>query len=296
MTTIKKAFRYVDTGEYFVPPPTGHGGCPGCGAFLAGRLALRALGEKIVLVTIPGCSYRPSPDIPEQRALFSSVASTAAGYVAAIRIRGDKETVVVPWTGDGATYDIGLAMLSGVAERNEDVLYFCFDNEAYQNTGNQRSSATPLGARTTTNPIPATKIEPKKDIMSIVTAHGVPYAATASIAYPDDLMQKVQKAKKMSGFRFLHFFTPCPTGWLYRTEKTIELARLAVETKLFPLFEVEDGYKVTINRQPSGVPLEDYLKPQGRFRSLTPGQIEQLKRDVERRWQRLTLLAKVDMP
>ena len=300
MTMTKPPFKYAEIEEYIHPPQAGHSACPGCGAILAMRYLLRTIGEKIILVLPPGCAgviiNLPGPSLsPNIRMLatpFMTAGVVAGGYSSALRARGDNETSVVAWTGDGATFDIGFGCVSGCAERNDDIIYVCYDNEAYMNTGNQRSSATPLGARTTTNPIPTTKAEQKKDIMQIMAAHNVPYAATASIAYPDDFMQKVQKAKNMGGFRFLHILTPCPTGWLYRAEQTIELAWLAVETKLFPLFEIESGAYIKINKEPSGIPLEEYIKPQGRFRNLTPEQLANLKKEIERRWQHLKYLVR----
>lgn len=297
MTMTETVFKYVESGEQVRPPQGGHAACPGCGAILAMRYFLKALGEKVILVMPPGCAAvvitRPQPSVSVHRfwVPFMTAASIAGGLSSALRARGDRETTVVAWGGDGATFDIGLACLSAAAERNEDLIYVCYDNEAYMNTGNQKSSATPLGSKTATNPPPTTKVELKKDIMKIMMAHDIPYAATASIAYPDDFMKKVVKAKNMTGFRFFHILTPCPTGWFYRAERTIELARLAVETKLFPLFEIENGIKLCINREPSGISLEEYIKPQGRFSHLTPEQLANLKEGAERRWQQLKLLA-----
>ncbi|MBU2498973.1 MAG: pyruvate synthase subunit beta, partial [Proteobacteria bacterium] len=195
----------------------------------------------------------------------------------------------------GATFDIGLQVLSGAAERNDDIIYVCCDNEAYQNTGNQRSSATPWGGITSTNPVPAPKVERKKDIMHIMAAHRVTYAATATVAYPEDLMRKVKKAKDARGFRFLHILAPCVTGWMYRSEQTIEISRLAVETRVFPLFEVEKGVDFIVSVEPQGLPVDDYLKPQGRFRHLTPRQIDEIQSDVNEKWNRLKWLASYRM-
>ena len=183
------------------------------------------------------------------------------------------------------------AWLSAAAERNEDIIYVCYDNEAYQNTGNQRSSATPFGSVTTTNLLPASKAESKKDIMMLMATHNIPYAATATSAYPDDLIRKAQKAKGMKGFRFFHILTPCPTGWLYPPEWTVKISRLAVDTKVFPIFEVEDGFKLTINCEPEGTPLEEYVGIQGRFKHLKSEQIAILNKSVEEKWNRLQWLA-----
>jgi pyruvate ferredoxin oxidoreductase beta subunit/2-oxoisovalerate ferredoxin oxidoreductase beta subunit len=269
---------------------------------MAIRWFLKVTGEKVIFVMPPGCAS-PSVLFPKPSLIyqgqpiktlavpFGSAAFSAGGLRTALTARGDTETLVVAWAGDGATFDIGLGAVSAAAERNEDIIYVCYDNEAYMNTGNQRSSATPWGARTYTNPLPTPKMENKKDIMSIIMAHTIPYAATATIAYPDDLMRKVQKARSLSGFRFLHLLTPCVAGWLFPAELTVKVSRLAVETKVFPLFEVEDG-AITINKQPKGIPLEEYVKIQGRYRHLTPEQLTQLQTSVEQRWNQLQYLAK----
>jgi pyruvate/2-oxoacid:ferredoxin oxidoreductase beta subunit len=298
MTTIKTPFKYADTQEYLNPPVGGHSACPGCGEILAMRYFLKAVGDHILLVMPPGCAganiNAPGPSLPPNiRALatpFMTSPIIAGGLCSALRARGDSETTVIAWTGDGATFDIGLAGLSGAAERNEDIIYVCYDNEGYMNTGNQRSSATPQGARTSTNPDPTIKSERKKDIMQIMAAHSVPYAATASIAFPDDLMSKARKAKQIKGFRFFHILAPCPTGWAYRSEKTIEIARLAVETRLFPLYEIENGVYARINREPSGAPVQEYVQAQGRFRSLTSEQISSFQQEIDQKWQRLKYL------
>jgi len=300
MSMIGKPFKYAESPEYLNPPPGGHSACPGCGEILAMRYFLKAAGEKIILVMPPGCAganiNAPAPSLPPSiRALatpFMTAPVLAGGLSTALRVRGDTETTVIAWTGDGATFDIGLAGLSGAAERNEDIIYVCYDNEGYMNTGNQRSSATPRGARTSTSPAPTTKLERKKDIMQIMAAHAIPYSATASIAFPDDLMEKVKRAMELRGFRFFHILAPCPTGWLYRAEKTIEVARLAVETGFFPLYEVENGIYIRLNRESRGLPLENFIRLQGRFSALTSDQIEELKREIELRWELLKTLIK----
>jgi len=189
--------------------------------------------------------------------------------------------------GDGGTFDIGIQAVSAAAERNDDYIYICYDNEAYMNTGIQRSSATPWGAWTTTTPPANLKSQPKKDIVRIMAAHRVPYAATASIAYPDDFIRKIKKAKETRGFKFIYAFSPCPVGWRFSSELTIRLARLAVQTKVFPLYEVEDGERYILNEEPEGTPVSDYLKPQGRFGFLREGDLERIQENVDREWQRL---------
>jgi pyruvate ferredoxin oxidoreductase beta subunit/2-oxoisovalerate ferredoxin oxidoreductase beta subunit len=239
----------------------------------------------------PKCilEYKKEP-IPTIFVPFGSPAICAGGLKSAFVARGDTETVVVVWVGDGATFDIGLGGISAAAERNEDIIYVCYDNEAYANTGNQRSSATPRQVITTTTHFPMVKRENKKDIMSIMAAHNVPYAATATIAYPDDLMRKVQKARSISGFRFFHILTPCVTGWQYPSQFTIKMSYLAVESKMFPLFEVENGLTYTINKEPLGMPVDDFVKNQGRYRHLASQDLTDLQRTVDERWKRLCWL------
>jgi len=270
------------------------------------RYVLRALGEKVIMLNTPGCGsiianypkriFRHNGEIiPVMATLLGSAAIMAGGLKTGLVIRGDNETQVVAYVGDGATYDIGLGGLSAAAERNEDIIYVCNDNELYGNTGGQRSSATPWGARTATNIPPTSKLEYKKDIDSILMAHAIPYLATATIAYPDDLMRKVKKARGIKGFRFLHILTPCVAGWFFRSELTVSISRLAVETKIFPLLEVENGTKLTINRRPEGIPLEEYVSVQGRFQHLTSDKIAELQRAVDQRWKRLEWAASYEM-
>jgi len=206
-------------------------------------------------------------------------------------MRGDTETEVVAWAGDGATFDIGFQGLSAAAERNEDIIYVCCDNEGYMNTGNQKSSATPRNVITSTTPLPVPKYNSKKDIALILAAHSVPYVCTLTIAYPDDFIRKVHKAKGMKGFRFLHVLAPCPTGWRFPSESTVKISRLAVETKVFPLFEIERGVKVTINEAPTGLSVGEYVKYQGRYRHLATEHIEEYQMELDERWSRLQWLA-----
>ncbi|MCX7973139.1 MAG: 3-methyl-2-oxobutanoate dehydrogenase subunit beta [Candidatus Aminicenantes bacterium] len=282
--------------EYMNP---GHLACQGCGATLAMRYVLKALGQKTVLC-IPACCWSvidgPFPysclDVPIFHCAFETAAASASGVKAGLEMVGDKETTVVAWAGDGGTFDIGIQALSGAAERNDNIIYVCYDNEAYMNTGIQRSSATPYGAWTTTTPVKHFKDQPKKDIVAIMAAHRIPYLATASVAYPEDLFRKMKKAKEIKGTRFFHIFAPCPTGWRSRPEDTIKLARLAVQTCYFPLFEVEWGEKYTINIKPKEKkPVVDYLRLQGRFSHLTEKEIELIQAGIDRQWHRLLRLA-----
>jgi|Deesub1362B_J571_1020462.scaffolds.fasta_scaffold00006_129 pyruvate ferredoxin oxidoreductase beta subunit/2-oxoisovalerate ferredoxin oxidoreductase beta subunit len=274
---------------------SGHLACQGCGATLAMRYVLKALGQRTALC-IPACCWSvidgPFPysslDVPIFHCAFETAAVSAAGLKAGLEMVGDHETTVVAWAGDGGTFDIGIQALSGVAERNDDIIYVCYDNEAYMNTGIQRSSATPYGAWTTTTPVKHYKNRPKKDIDAIIAAHRIPYIATANISYPEDLYRKVMKAKDIKGTRFIHIYAPCPSGWKTRPEDTIKLGKLAVQTCVFPLFEVEDGSTWKINIKPrEKKPVDEYLKIQGRFRHLTAKAITFIQEEVDRRWSRL---------
>jgi len=293
VVTIKELTRE----EYWLP---GNSSCPGCPAALGLRMLGKALEGKFVLVVPASCTtviqgiYPATPSrVPLLNIAFAASASAASGLRAALRIRGLKVPVVV-WAGDGGTADIGLQALSGAAERNEDILYICYDNEAYQNTGIQRSGATPYGAWTTTTPLG--KREHKKDVPMIVAAHGVPYVATASIAYPLDFVEKVRKAASKSGFRYIHLHAPCPVGWRFPPSKTVEVGRLAVETGMWILYEIEDGVLRLTGRSrvlldPSKrKPIEEYLRAQGRFSHLDERDVEELKRYVEARWRELKKL------
>lgn len=273
---------------------SGHVACQGCGAALAMRLALKAIGEDLV-VTIPACCWTiiagqfpySALKVPLFHTAFETTAAVASGIKAALEVTGHKETKVMGWAGDGGTFDIGIQALSGAAERNEDILYVCYDNEAYMNTGIQRSSATPFGAWTTTTPIRHPESRPKKDIMEIMAAHKIPYAATATIAFPEDFIKKFKKARDIKGTRFIHVLAPCPPGWKMPSDYTIKASRLAVETKVFPLFEVEYGEKWTLSYWPEEKALEEYLRLQGRFRHLTPEMINEIKKGLQHRWESL---------
>ena len=272
----------------------GHLACAGCGAAVSMRLTLKALGEKTVMVfpascwsIVPGAWPYASFRIPAIHAGFVTGGATASGVRAALDIRGDHEAVVAVWAGDGGTFDIGLQALSGAAERNEDFIYICNDNEGYMNTGTQRSSATPLYAWTTTTPVTKPKENPKKDIMAIMADHHIPYAATATIAYPEDLLRKMEKAKSIKGTRFIHLLSPCPPGWKIASELSIKISRLAVRSRVFPLYEIEDGISYTIQEESHVVPVKEYLKLQGRFSHLTDSEIEVIQEDVEKAWVRL---------
>ena len=227
----------------------------------------------------------------------------ASGISAALDVRGEKDTVVMVWAGDGGTFDIGIQALSGAAERNENILFVCYDNEAYMNTGIQRSSATPLGAWTTTTPAGSIKEEPKKDIEQIMLAHHISYMATASAAYPDDMFRKFQKARRITGMKFIHLLSACPPGWRIDPAKSIQVMRMATQAKVFPIYEVkkwgfsresgrmEETWDYTVNVKPEReVGLKDYLKSQGRFRLIDDEMITDVQRRIDRKWE--ALLAK----
>jgi pyruvate/2-oxoacid:ferredoxin oxidoreductase beta subunit len=280
---------------------SGHIGCPGCGASLAIRYALQALGKK-TMVVIPACCWAtvagffPSTSlkVPILHTVFATAAVTAAGVKKGLVARGIEDVQVMAWAGDGGTFDIGLQSLSGAAERNDDIIYVCYDNEAYMNTGIQRSSATPFLSWTTTTPSPALKETPKKDIMEIMAAHRIPYAATASPAYPEDFLNKMRKAKGIRGLRFIHILSSCPPGWKFPSENSLKISRLAVETKIFPLYEIENGRRYTLTHEPKGLPVQEYLKMQGRFGHLAPEQIKTIQENVDEEWS--ILKAKVGGP
>lgn len=284
-----KQFNLAEGEETLHP---GHFACAGCGLMPAVRLIQRCMGPKTVYVA-PACCFSvingPYPfsalGAPLVNCAFETAAITAAGLRAGFDVLGVQGAQVVALAGDGGTFDIGFQALSACAERNENILYICYDNEAYGNTGGQRSGATPFGAWTTTTP--AGKSQPKKDLGAIMAAHKIPYFATASIAYPEDLVRKLNTAKEISGLRMIHLLSPCPTNWKSETKFAIKLARLAVETKVFPLYEVFDGERWTIFQPEKLSPLEDYLKLQGRFDYLSPDDKKKITQDIEKNWQAL---------
>ncbi|TET73577.1 MAG: pyruvate synthase subunit beta [Dehalococcoidia bacterium] len=257
---------------------SGHTACPGCGQSLAARLVFRASGRNVMVVNSTGCLEVFSSKYPESawevpwiHSLFENTAAVASGIEAALRITGRLDDIrVIAQGGDGSTADIGLGAISGMLERGHDVLYICYDNEAYMNTGIQRSGLTPYYARTTTSPpgrVSMGNWRPKKDVPQIVLAHGVPYVATASVGYPMDLDRKVRKALSIRGPKYVQIHVPCPLGWGSDPSQSIEIARLAVNTGLYPLYEVEEGV-LRSQKIPKRVPVEEYLKIQTRFRHL----------------------------
>jgi len=274
----------------------GHLACPGCGSALSLRLAVKLLAPDCAFV-IPACCMAvidgPFPfsalGVPLYHIAFPATASCAAGVTAGFRKRGDDKTVVVGWAGDGATFDIGLGALSASAARNDDYLYVCYDNEAYMNTGIQQSSATPLGAWTTTTPYTNPKSRPKKDILTLLRAHEIPYIASANVAFPEDFANKFQTAKKIKGFRFIHLFCSCPPGHKSVEADSIKISRLATESCVFPLYEVKNGrFKFTLD--PPQTSVDEYIRLQRRFVHWTEDDIGDYQRQVDRRWRELKKL------
>lgn len=293
-----------DPRNLHLPEPelmhSGHLSCPGCGAALGMRLALKALGEKTVMV-VPACCWAvvngPYPfgalKVPVLQVAFETAAISAAGVRAGLDVQGLKDVNVVAWAGDGGTFDIGFQSLSAAVERNDNIIYICYDNEAYMNTGIQRSSATPYAAWTTTTPSASPKAEPKKNMVEILAAHQIPYTATASIAFPEDFVRKIRKAKSIPGAKFIHLWVSCPTGYKSEERLSVKIARLAVETGVFPLYEVENGVQYSINHTPAFTDVTEYFRLQGRFRHLNEAQVEAIRHNVEWEWKRLR--AKVAM-
>lgn len=275
----------------------GHRGCAGCGASIGVRLALKALGRNTVAISATGClevMTTPYPEtaweIPWIHVAFENAAAVASGVERALKAQGKEDVNIVAFGGDGGTTDIGMQALSGAMERGHNLTYICYDNEAYMNTGIQRSSSTPFGASTTTSPAGKQSFgedKPKKNMAFIMAAHGVPYVATASIAYPEDFMKKVKKAAEADGPAYIHLNQPCTTGWGFKPENTIQLGRLAVESGAWGLFEIENGeFKVTYRPQ-NRKPVKEYLSAQKRFRHLTDDQINQIQEFVDAQCEEL---------
>jgi pyruvate ferredoxin oxidoreductase beta subunit len=296
---------------------SGHRACQGCGEALGARYALdaamRATEGQLVAVNATGCLEvftTPSPEtswqIPWLHSLFGNAPAVATGVAAAMRRKGRSDIKVVAQGGDGGTTDIGFGCLSGMFERNDDVLYICYDNEAYMNTGVQRSSATPPTARTATTPAvgsaPGNVFGTGKNLPLIAMAHNIPYVATASVSDLHDLEDKVTRAMAIEGSRYIHIFVPCPLGWGSAPNATISIARLAVESGLFPLFEAEHGQVTSSKKIRRRVPVEDYLKPQRRFAHLfkkgheDTESLARLQRMADANIERFNMLGERDTP
>ena len=256
----------------------GHTACAGCGQSLAARLVIDAAGKNTIVVNNTGCLEVFSTKFPESawevpwiHSLFENASAVASGVEAALKYLGTKDNInVIAQGGDGSTADIGLQALSGMLERGHDILYVCYDNEAYMNTGIQRSGLTPFDTNTTTSPIGTCStgnIRPKKPMPEIAVAHGIPYVATASSGFPQDLQRKVKKALSIKGPKYIQIHAPCPLGWRYESNILVQVSKLAVETGLYPLVEYEAGV-LSAKRQITPKPVEEYLKLQGRFKHL----------------------------
>jgi pyruvate ferredoxin oxidoreductase beta subunit len=282
--------------EYFLP---GNAACSGCSAVMSLRVALKVLGPRTI-VTIPACCssviqgyYPKSPArIPFINTAFAATAASASGIRAALEIKGKEGINVLGWAGDGGTADIGIQALSGAAERNEDFIYVCYDNEAYMNTGTQGSGATPRGAVTTTTV--TGKRERKKNIPEIMIAHEIPYVATACAAYPLDFAEKLKKAMGLKGLRYIHLISPCPPGWRFAAEKTVEVGKMAVATGAWILYEWQEGrYNLTgpsrgMLKKANRKPITEYLKLQGRFSKLTGTEVIELQSDLDAAWEKMS--------
>jgi pyruvate ferredoxin oxidoreductase beta subunit len=294
------AVRMLTQKEYFAP---GHRSCQGCAEALAVRLVAKALGRNVIVANATGCMEIVSSPLPFTswrvpwfHVAFENTAAVASGIEAGLKAlmrKGKiphKKIVTVAMAGDGGTADIGLQALSGALERGHDFIYICTDNEAYMNTGIQRSSSTPFGASTTTSPagkVQMGQITWKKNMAAIAAAHNIPYVATACPSYPIDLVQKVKKAADIKGPAYIHILSVCPTGWRTPPDLSIKLGRLAAETGVFPIYEVENGtYRLTIDF-PALRPIRDYIKPQGRFRHLTEDMINEIEKRVHKEYEQL---------
>ena len=286
--------------EYFLP---GSAACPGCPATIGLRTVLKALGKKTILVVpacctavIESCYPNTSFNVPLLNIAFEASGAAASGIVSALKQKGRDDINVVVWAGDGGTYDIGIQAMSGAFERGTDFIYICYNNQIYSNTGIQRSGATPYGAWTTTTV--SGKGEFPKDMGAIVRAHRIPYVASACISYPEDLYDKVRKAKEIRGPKYIEVLTPCPPGWRFPMDRTVEMGRLAVETGVWPLYEYENE-EMTFNGISRAIfegkykrkPVEDWLKLQGRFSHLfkpkrDEERIKRFEKFVDDMWER----------
>jgi pyruvate ferredoxin oxidoreductase beta subunit len=275
----------------------GHNLCPGCAEAIAIRVVTKVLGESTIIVHSAACLGNPFMIYPSAIAVpslyvsFASASAAISGIGAALRYMKktkdlNEDINLAVFAGDGGTADIGFASLSGAAERNEDIIYVCLDNEAYMMTGIQRSSQTPERAWTTTTPLG--KGEFQKDMPMIMAAHKIPYVATASVAYPQDLANKIAKARDMGrGFKYIHVHAPCPTGWRFPENKTVEVARLAVETGMWKLFEIKRGTPKKLTYKPKNrQPVLTYFKSQGRFSSLSAKVLDSTQKNIDQECRR----------
>lgn len=294
------AIKDLPLEEYYIP---GSAACPGCPATMAMRIVFKAIGKKMIMV-VPACctavieSLHPktSFNIPTMNIAFEAAAAGASGVEAGLRKQGRKDVTVVAWAGDGGTYDIGIQALSGALERQTDFIYICYNNQIYSNTGIQRSGATPYAAWTTTTV--GGKTEFRKEMGEIIIAHNIPYAAQTCVSYPEDLYKKVKKAKSIKGPKYIEILAPCPPGWRFGMEKTVEMGTLAVETGAWALYEYENE-KMTFNGKSKLIlegkidrkPVEQWIKYQGRFRHLfipkkDVKKIKAIEEHIDQMWDR----------
>lgn len=293
--------RTIADDEFFF----GHKACAGCGGSLAVRAALKVLGPNAVAALPAGCMSAVGFNFPQLSfannaiiAPFAATASVLTGIEAGLRAQGKKpdDCTVVGFAGDGGTADIGIQALSGAIDRNDDVLYICYDNEAYMNTGIQKSSLTPFGAKTTTTPVGAHArgcLTQKKNMFEIVAAHGIPYAATASVGYLNDFIRKVERARDIKGTRYIHVIAPCPTGWGRPEDEMVDMAKDIVDCGLWYLAEYEGeqvsgqaGGRFRLSRDPKKfASVEAYLRSQGRFRALTDEDIAAIEQGRDAKWE-----------
>jgi len=290
--------------EYIAP---GRSGCPGCAAMLVARLSVKVMGQRTIMVCATGCvlsnfTHAGAPGIPFIHSLLPGTGSLLSGIDAGLKALGKREGInLLGFAGDGGTADIGLQSLSGAVERRHRFVYICYDNEGYMNTGGQRSGTTPFGAGTATTPVGAAQRgeprggEGRKDMVLIMAAHGIPYAATASLAYPQDFLQKVQKAAQVDGPAYIHVLTPCNYRWGFAESLSVKVARLAVQTRVAPLLEIEDGRKYKLGlKNLSKRPVREYLEAQGRFRHLTDEEVDRAQTAVDAKWEYLQRLAEAN--
>ena len=303
------AIKDLPREECYIP---GSAACPGCPATIALRIVFKAFGKNTMMI-VPACctavieSLHPytSFDIPTMNIAFEAAAAGASGVEAGLRMQGKTDTTVVAWAGDGGTYDIGIQALSGAMERRHDMLYVCYNNDAYMNTGIQRSSATPFGANTTTSPsgkVEFGKKQYQKNLTEILVAHEIPYVAQVTVAYWMDSTKKFEKAWSIPGPKFINAYSPCVPGWGYHMSQTIKISKMAVETNLWPLYEVENGvYTITLkNPKEKRKPIEEFLKMQVRFKHLlnpsNKSVVEDLQNFIDKRYERLELLERATNP
>ena len=298
---MARALNLINSDEPFF----GHKACAGCGGSLAVRIALKVLGDRAIAILPAGCMSAVGFNFPQLafgcNAMISTFAGTASlmtGVAAGMKRKGEKDFTVVGFAGDGGTADIGIQALSGAIDRNDDILYICYDNEAYMNTGIQKSSLTPFGAKTTTTPAGRNAhgcLTQKKNVFEIVAAHGIPYAATASVGYLPDFLRKLERARDIRGTRFIHVIAPCPTGWGCPEADMVDVARDIVDCGLWYLAEYEGpqlsgvpGGQFKLSRNPREFDsVETYLRRQGRFRALTDDEIAQVEAGRDAKWEQI---------